>query len=208
MYLKKYQPTDIKIPCANDNINNIHDIPCASKYGNITLSKSNQQKSGIDPILISNQQNVTTPTHQPTRTASDIMNNLLTTKVSSMGELLYNALKMEKLLANPAKTDIIHPICTPDNETLLSVMISSMIQIVTDTSTSTSPSFQSNGCTTDVIDTTTNVAEPSLNEINSTLDGPYWSTEAVEIKTDYMYLPLYYHMNVFNLGACRSKYEL
>ena len=44
---------------------------------------------------------------------------------------------MEHLLATLSKTDINCPTCTPsDDETLLSVMISSKKQIVTDTSTS------------------------------------------------------------------------
>ena len=125
------------------NTNNIRDIPYVNQYGNITLSNNNHQKSGIELTPISNQQNVITPTHQPKRT-SDIMNNLLTTEVSSMEELLDNALKMEQLLANPSTTDLTHPTCTPpDNETLLSAMISSMKQIVIDTPTSLS--FQTHG---------------------------------------------------------------
>ena len=59
----KYQPTDTQLLCTNDNNNNIHDIPCASYNNNITLSKINHQKSGIEPILINNPQNVTTPTY-------------------------------------------------------------------------------------------------------------------------------------------------
>ena len=85
---------------------------------------------------------MTIPTYQPTgtRTGSDIMSNLLTKQVSSMEELLDNALNMEQLLVNPSKTDITHPTCTPpDNKILLLVTISSMEQIVIDTLTS--PSF-------------------------------------------------------------------
>ena len=100
------------------------------------------------------------------------MDNLLTTKVSSMEDLLDNTFKIEQLLANLSTTNITYPTgTTSDNETLLSMKISSMKQIVIDTPTP--PSFQINGHTIDIIDTTTSVTNPCLNEIDSTLDGPY-----------------------------------
>ena len=40
--------TDTKIPCANDNINNIHDLPCVYKYSNITLSKEIIRNLGLN----------------------------------------------------------------------------------------------------------------------------------------------------------------
>ena len=150
----KYLPINTKSSCGNDNTNNINDISCASNNGNITLSKINQQKSGIEPIPISNPQNVTVPTYQPTSTqiASDVMSNLLTEQASSTEELLDNAFSIEQLLVNnPSKTDINCSICTPpDRETLLSVMISSMKQIVTDASTS--PLIEYDERPTDVVD--------------------------------------------------------
>ena len=93
----KNQPTDTKISCVHGNTNNINDISYASNNGNITLSKSNQQKSWIELIPISDPQNMSTPTYQSTsaQTASDIMSNLLTKQASSMEELLDNAVSIE-----------------------------------------------------------------------------------------------------------------
>ena len=107
--------------------------------------------------------------------------NLLTTEVSSMKELLGNALKIEQLLANPSTTNINYSTGTPpDNETLLSLMISGMTQIVTNTPTS--PSFKISRSTTDVIVTITSVAKPISNKITFTLNQLYWSTKAMGTK--------------------------
>ena len=38
----KYQLIDTKIPCANTNTNNIHEISCVSNNCNITSNKSTQ----------------------------------------------------------------------------------------------------------------------------------------------------------------------
>ena len=128
--IPKCQSDDTKITCASDNINNVHNVPCANNYDNITLSKYNHQESRIELIPIINQQNVTTSTVN-TPTKSTEAHKLLTTKVSSIKELLDNTLKMEQLLASTSTTDTTHLTYTiPGNETLLLVMISSMKQIV------------------------------------------------------------------------------
>ena len=143
--IPKCQSDDTKITCVSDNINNVHNVLCANNYDNITLSKNNHQESGIEPIPISSQQNVTTSTvNAPTKSTEAY--KLLTTEVSSITELLDNTLKMEQLLANPSTTDTIHLTCTiPGNEALLSVMISSIKQIVKHPP---SPSFPTNKITT------------------------------------------------------------
>ena len=74
---------------AIDKVNNCHHVPCAINYDIITLSKSNHQEHGIEPIPISNQQNVTT-LNKSTRTQE-----LLITEASNMEELLDNATEME-----------------------------------------------------------------------------------------------------------------
>ena len=135
---QKCQWDDTKISCAIDIINNVHHVPCtsnndicaskydihdpcASDYDIITLSKNNHQEHGIEPIPISNQQNVTT-LNKPIKT-----DKLLITEASNMEELLDNVLKMEQLLASKSTTDTSQiTFTTPGNETLLLVMISSM----------------------------------------------------------------------------------
>ena len=158
--IPKCQSDDTNITCASDNINKAHNVPCANNYDNITLSKNNHQESGIEPIPISSQQNMTTSTvNAPTKSTEAY--KLLTTEVSSITELLDNALKMEQLLANPSTTDTIHLTCTiPGNETLLLVMISSMKQIVKHPP---SPSFPTNKTIPQVsANTTTSIYKPRL----------------------------------------------
>ena len=153
-FVPKYQSDDTKITCESDNTSNVHNLPCANTYDNIKLNKNNHQGSGIEPIIISNQENVTIPTvNAPIKSTEankllttemsrmkELSNNalkiekykLLNTELLSMKELLDNALEMEQLLANPSTTDTTHSTCTiPGNGTLLSVMISSMKQIMT-----------------------------------------------------------------------------
>ena len=111
------------VPCANNtNKCDIHD-PCTINYDIITLSKNNHQEHEVEPSPISNQLNVTT------LSKSARTQELLIEEASNMEELMNKAIEMEQLLHDTSTTGAL-PSNKIGNKTLISVMISSIKQMV------------------------------------------------------------------------------
>ena len=146
-------------------------ISVISKIHALSTSKNNHQNNGIEPIPLSNQQNVTT-INKSART-----HELLIKEASNMEELLNNAMDMGRLLGSTSTTDTSQT-TKPGNETLISVMISSMKQIV-DHPKSTSP--PNNETISQITSTSTHKVRQY--KYASNLNGSKWSTKALGTKT-------------------------
>ena len=167
------------VPCANNNIKcNIHDTcainydTCAINYDIIILNKNNHQKHEVEPIPLSNQQNVTT------LSKSARTQELLIKEASNIEELMKNTIEMEQLLHGTSTTDTSQT-TKPGNETLISVMISSMKQIVDHPKSTSSPNNDSLPQ-----NTSHSTHKVCQYKYASNLNGSKWSTKVLKTKTN------------------------
>ena len=169
------------VPCGTEKINNGHHVPCANNnikcdihdpptinYDIITLSKNNHQEHQVQPSPISNKPNVTTPS-KLARTQE-----LLFKEASNMEELMNNAIEMKQILYDTSTTGTL-PLDKIGNKALISVMISSMKQIV-DRSKPTSSSSN------DIL--THNTHDVRQYKYASNLNNSKWAIKALKTKTD------------------------
>ena len=158
------------VPCGNNNIEcNIYDT-CAINYDIITLNKNNHQKHAVEPIPLSNKQNMTTLSKLAKT------QELLIKEASDMENLMNNAIEMEQLVHD---TSITLQTKNPGNEILISVMIPGMKQVVERPKPASSSSNDT--LTKNISHNTHKVRQYKY---TSNLNGSKWSTKALKTKTD------------------------